>query len=270
MVSGSLEAVRSKMLRDIEDALANDEFHLQFQPVLDLAGGTAWGAEALLRWRHPDWDDLSPRIFVPAAEAVGMTSALAERVCELTCRQGVDWMLEGLPPLRFGVNISRRQLLSPRTPGAFARLLGATGLPASSLFIEIDEAALLPLRGENAAALDAFLSAGLNVAVDDFGAGIGSLALLEHPAVRMVKLAPALLRDAADGSQGSACVQAVSGYARARGLLVAAKGLETEGQMAAAVRHGVTLVQGYGVSAALAPDAFVRWCRALQAARSGG
>ncbi len=250
---------RNQMWRDLEAALANKEFHLLFQPVLDLEQEVPWGAEALLRWSHPAWDDLSPRVFIPAAEALGMTFSLGEKVLDLLCRQGADWILEGLPALSLTTNITRGQLHSLRTHQSVARILRRPGFPADQLFLQITAKDLLASPEHLPDILDRLFESGAHVVVDDFGSRYSQLSLLDHPAISMIKLAPGLLDTHDETRHNAGILRAMSGYARERNIALVAKGVETEAHLAAAIRWGISHVQGFGISRPLAPDMFSKW-----------
>ncbi len=260
---------RNQLWTDLEAALANDEFYLLFQPVFDLAQEVPCGAEALLRWHHPTWDDLSPRIFIPAAETIGMTFSLGERVLHLLCQQGVDWILEGLPALRLSANISAGQLSGERTPETIKRILTMTGYPAANLLVEINEKDILTPGPNLETTLGALGNLGVQVAVDDFGSTVGSLTQLAHPALTMVKLAPNVLQNHDQHGHQKGFLQAITNYAEVRGLQVVAKGVENEEQLATAMEYGIHLVQGYSISRPLTSDRFSAWHRHLTLENEG-
>ncbi len=244
---------------DLEQALANREFYLMYQPVLSLREARVVGVEALLRWNHPRWGDLSPRVFVAAAESIGLTFSLTRTVLQTLCQQGADWIVEGLPSLMLSANISPAQLSSIALPSLVGRVLDETGFPAGQLAIEVEESSLSRDRAEMRPVLTQLADQGVGIFIDDFGVHDASLSVLDMPGVQGVKLGDALFGDTDQGPHHDALVHGVQAYGEAQDLSVVAKGVETDQQLLKVHEYGVNLVQGYRISRPLTSDALAAW-----------
>jgi len=245
---------------DLEEALANKEFHLAYQPVVDVTTGHTVGAESLLRWNHPQWGDLSPRIFLPVAEAIGLTFSLTETILHMLCQQGVDWMMEGLPTPNLSANISPSQFSSIALPEIVGKVLENTGFPAENLILEIPESTLLNDYSDIQPVVEALDKLGVVMIVDDFGSDGISLDLLGKPGISGAKICSNIIQNCDNDSHTHAVLHAVSAYAEQSGCFIGAKGIESDEQLQFSLEHGIKYVQGYRVSKPLWPDMFSKWC----------
>lgn len=248
------------MRRDLEAALANDEFHLVYQPVLDAFDCVAVGAEALLRWRHPVWDDMSPRIFFPVAERIGLTRALTERILRGLCRQGANWIVEGGDTLNLSANVSAAQLADPGLPEIVAGALQDTGFPVERLQLEISESALVPDMPHLEHVILALKKLGVTIVLDDFGERRGCFSALKRVRADAVKISAALIREGVHDRHATAVIQAMRTYGQERPCDLTVKGVENEEQIAFVHHQGIRFVQGFSVCRPLDPGDLPRWC----------
>lgn len=225
-------------------SLERGELAVYYQPLVDSSISTITGAEALVRWNHPERGLLTPAHFIPAAEATGFILSLDEWVLSTACRQAAAWKGEGSPGLTVTVNLSGRRLMLPGLAETVERVLRETGLPPGSLELELSESAAL----QEAAALETLLKLreqGVLLALDDFGAGLSSLRSLRTAPVQRVKIDRAVIRGITENPADLALVKAIIAAGDSLGLKVVAEGVETVEQLLLLQRSGCDNVQGY-------------------------
>ena len=250
----------STVRADLEVALVREEFSLMYQPVFSLERRAPVGAEALLRWDHPQWDALSPRIFLPVADEVGMTDAVTEAVLKLTCSQSVEWHAACGIEMHLSINVSRQQLVSPRFVCIVAEALRTTGAKAGRLILEVDEKTLWwmdPAMREN---LHDVADLGVKVAIDDFGSARGPSAELRWFPIHVLKVNARLITDATNDRYSGAVLRSMTAFGEELEMPVVAKGVETREQFGWLRECGIDLVQGFAVSQALQPTDLYTWC----------
>jgi EAL domain-containing protein (putative c-di-GMP-specific phosphodiesterase class I) len=229
---------QARQLLDMEGklrrALDQEEFLLYYQPQVDLTTGRIVGAEALLRWRHPELGLISPGRFIPVLEDIGMMVRVGEWVLRTACRQGEAWQRAGLPPLRIAVNLSARQFGKQDLIGLVDSVLGETGLDPHCLELEITESLLMEDIESNSRLLNELKTSvgGLQVAIDDFGTGYSSLYYLKTLPIDVLKIDQTFIRDLTTDPDDATITTAIINLAHNLGLKVIAEGIETEGQLA--------------------------------------
>jgi diguanylate cyclase (GGDEF)-like protein len=234
------------MENDLRRALANDELHLVFQPIVDLETGTPRAAEALLRW-----GTISPAEFIPLAEETGLIVPIGAWVLEEACRTAADW--EGGLPVT--VNVSSVQLRAADFANTVATALLASGLPAHRLTIEITETVLMTDVTRTAEPLRALKALGVRIAIDDFGTGHSSLQYLQQLPLDTLKI-PKPFIDELDTPEGAGVLaRAILELGRSFELQVIAEGIETERQRARLRELGCTRGQGFLFARPMAPEA---------------
>jgi diguanylate cyclase len=239
--------------RDLRRALARDELHLQYQPVVSLATGQIQGFEALLRWTHPVRGSIAPVQFIPVAEETGEIVEIGGWVLEQACRQLVDWRREipGGKRLDMAVNVSVRQLMEPDLVDRVTASLEASKLPPDALVLEITESMVMENWAIAEKALAALHALGVRVAIDDFGTGYSALAYLDKLAglVDIVKVdktfVDKLEQDDKAKKSAELIVRWVANYARQSGLTTVAEGVESVKQGERLRGLGCQLAQGY-------------------------
>ena len=234
------------------------QLRLVFQPKVDLASGACIGAEALLRWTHPELGDVSPGEFIPIIERTSMVRATTDWVLRSAMRQLAAWRADGLE-LELAVNVSAVNLLEPDFCERIVGKLREHGLPASSLALEITESALMKNPKVAEATLQALHAAGVHLAIDDFGTGYSSLAYLQSLPAQVVKIDQSFVRGIEGDERKRSLVSAMIQLSHDLGHRVVAEGVETA--EVAGVLQGVDCdeAQGYWYAKPLAPGVFVEW-----------
>jgi EAL domain-containing protein (putative c-di-GMP-specific phosphodiesterase class I) len=230
-------------------ALDAEQLSVAYQPVValtDRISGAPYAVEALARWEHPTLGQVSPVEFVALAEESGLVGALSRHMLRAACRQMAQWQQRYGPaaPSRVCVNISPLQLRQSGFVHEVASVLLETGLPGSSLCLELTESAVMEDPSLAAASFAALRELGVKVAIDDFGTGYSSLALLRTLPVDLLKVDRSFLAEL-DQDGSARVVAAVVGLGKALGLEVVAEGVETREQVTELMRLGCPMAQGY-------------------------
>jgi EAL domain-containing protein (putative c-di-GMP-specific phosphodiesterase class I) len=227
-------------------ALERDELVLHYQPQIDLRTGKIVGAEALIRWKHPEWGMVSPAKFIPLAEETGLIVPISEWVLRSACAQNVAWQQMGLPPIRVAVNLSGRHLSKhAELVKQVANTLEATGLAPELLELELTESILMEDVEAAIETLEQLSAMGVKLSIDDFGTGYSSLSYLKRFPIDTLKIDQAFVREIATAEEDAAIVIAVIALAHSLRLNVIAEGVETDGQLGFLKHQGCDEVQGY-------------------------
>ncbi len=251
---------QGKVLRDTELRLALErgEFEMFYQPQIRLADGALTGAEALLRWRHPEQGLLSPADFLHALEGGLLSARVGAWVIDTACRQAALWRKQGAPDFRIGVNIFGAQFRSGNLVDWVLRTCTAAGLPPAALEIEITENVILRHEDEIIGPLQELRALGVGVAFDDYGTGFASLSMLTRFPVSRLKIDRSFTSSICDSVADAAVIQAVIKLARALSLEVTAEGIETQVQAHALAREGCDEGQGYYFGRPMSAAAFAQ------------
>jgi EAL domain-containing protein (putative c-di-GMP-specific phosphodiesterase class I) len=241
-------------------ALERKEFLLHYQQKVDLRSGRLTGAEALVRWAHPELGLLRPERFIPLAEETGLIVKIGEWVIRETCLQVREWLDRGLDPGLVSVNLSARQFRQEGLVRSISRILTETAIDPRNLEIELTESMVMHNVTTAIATLHGLKSLGLALSVDDFGTGYSSLAYLKDLPIDTLKIDRSFVSAIGDGSAGSAdegvIAQAVISLGHALHLKVIAEGVETERQVSFLRRHGCDEVQGFFYGEPQAPEGY--------------
>jgi EAL domain-containing protein (putative c-di-GMP-specific phosphodiesterase class I) len=227
----------------LRTALDNEEYFLEYQPIVDLTAGRTTHVEALVRWEHPQRGCLTPTSFIPVAEAIGLIVPLGDWILAEACRQATRWQHPDRPVV-MSVNLSPGQI-SADLPDRVAKILGSTGLSPFLLTLEITEGLLMDNDEERLDALRRLQQLGVRLAVDDFGTGYSSLSRLRDLPVDQLKIDRSFVRGITDVRSGAPLVGGVVAIARGLGLSVVAEGVETHEQRLMLRKLGCHLAQGY-------------------------
>jgi len=264
------QKARRALAQALPAAIERGELFLEYQPIVDLAGGGVCAMEALVRWNHPERGLLGPDQFVPLAEETGAIVALGRWVLRRAVADAAAWPAgpDGRP-VAVAVNVAVRQLREPGLHAALTEALAAGGLPARLLHLEITETAAMN-PGEGGRALEtlrALAGLGVRIVIDDFGTGYSNLAYLRRLPAHMLKidasfvadLVPAAAKDGAaaegaDAGSGEAVVAGLITLAHACGMTVTAEGVETPEQAERLRGLGAETAQGYLYSRAVANE----------------
>ncbi|MHB8325030.1 MAG: EAL domain-containing protein [Candidatus Dormibacteria bacterium] len=246
---GDVFGYRVRLEADMHRAISRGEFEVYYQPLVDLKRGRIVGAEALIRWNHPERGLVPPSDFIPLAEATGLIREIGAWVLREACAACVGWaeLMPETQPL-VSVNLSTRQLLDPQLVNVIADTLQAQGLAPALLCMEITETALLADSLAANSALDGIHALGVQLALDDFGTGYSSVVHLKRFKLDHLKLDKAFIDNVDSDPKDAAIVSGLIQLAHAVGLTAVAEGVETAGQLAALRRLGCDVAQGYLMS----------------------
>jgi diguanylate cyclase (GGDEF)-like protein/PAS domain S-box-containing protein len=242
---------------DLRHAIERDQLKLYYQPILDTTTGELMGAEALLRWRHPERGIVPPDSFIPFAEESGLIIEMGEWVLRRACRRVVLWEQAGYSLPRIAVNLSARQLQQEDLVERVQQVVAESGLRPDRIQLEITEGAVLRDEDRIIGTLNALREMGIGIALDDFGTGYSSLTYLKRFPIDAVKIDRSFVRDLERDASDAAIVSTVVAMAENLRLKVIAEGVETEAQLAFLRERRCDEFQGYLVSAAVSSEDFV-------------
>jgi diguanylate cyclase (GGDEF)-like protein len=250
-------AERLALESDLRKAVARSELRLHYQPVVEVRTGSVVGAEALLRWQHPERGLLFPQDFIDLAETTGLITSMGPFILESACRQAQAWRSSGRSSFVVSINLSARQFGDPDLADKVRRALEATGLPASSLELEITESLAMHTAEATLLTLKRLEALGVGLSIDDFGTGHSSLAYLKRFPIDQLKIDRAFVHDMVHDANDGAIVATVLRMAESLGLDVVAEGVEDEAQLAFLRERGCPHAQGFLFSRAVEPEAFL-------------
>ena len=230
-------------------ALAQQQFELYYQPIVDTGTRRLHTLEVLLRWRRPGYGLVLPDSFIPVIEDNGMIVPIGEWVMRRACEQSMAWQGQGLAPVPVAVNLSPRQFMQRGLVEAIRAILDDTGIDPALLELEITEAALMLHGQQTLATLGQIHAMGVRLSIDDFGTGYSSLAYLKRFPMRNIKIDRAFIKDLENSAEDRAIVAAIIALSRSLQLSVVAEGVETEAQFSLLQRAGCQYAQGYLFSA---------------------
>ncbi len=230
---------------ELNRALAKEEFLLHYQPQMNLQTKQIIGMEALLRWHHPYQGLIGPNQFIPQAEENGMIIPIGEWVLRAASKQAKYWEKQGFPRPNVAVNLSARQIHHGNLPALIQDILKRSRLDPANLKLELTETFLIHETEETLQTLRELKDMGVQLYIDDFGAGYASLRYLKFFPVDGIKLDQSLIRELPHNTNDAAIVEAVISLGKTLGLQVIAEGVETQEQMTFLEEHGCDAMQGY-------------------------
>ncbi|MCK3844321.1 EAL domain-containing protein [Pseudomonas sp. W15Feb34] len=246
-----------QLLQDLRNALEHGEFRLYYQPKFDAVSGIAVGAEALLRWEHPQQGLLLPAAFIALAEKTGLIIAIGEWVLDEACRQMSLWYAQGYQRWRIAVNLSALQFCHAGLVNSVAAALERHQLPANSLTLEITETTAMSDADASMTVLQQLSDMGVDLSIDDFGTGYSSLMYLKRLPANELKIDRGFVRDLEHDSDDAAIVSAIVALGQALDLRIVAEGVETDAQQNFLTRLGCDSLQGYLLGHPLPADNFM-------------
>lgn len=259
--------MQAKSVRDLQlmtalrYALQHQQLSLHYQPQLSMHDGRILGAEALLRWQHPELGDISPAEFIPLAEDSGLIISIGEWVLREAVQQAKKWMDAGQLPLIMAVNLSATQFRHPDLPDMVTRILDEVGLAAEFLELELTEGVAMNDPQDAIAMMDRLHALGIRMSIDDFGTGYSSLSYLKKFKVYKLKIDQSFVRDINTDPEDKAIVSAVISMARSLGLQTIAEGVETKEQISYLREQGCNEVQGYFYSKPVTAEQFEQYIK---------
>jgi len=257
------ETMRTKSLHrlDLENLIRNaieeEQFELHFQPKVDAKTCRIVGAEALLRWHHPDRGEISPENFIPIAEETGLIVPIGRWVLREACKQVKVWSTSPVRAVPVSVNISSHQFRDSGLVKDVFDAVSDAGIDTTFLELEITESVLLQDVDKTLIALKALKEAGIALSIDDFGTGYSSLSYLKRFPIDTIKIDRSFVKDLHNDTDDAAICAAIIAMSIQLGLNVVAEGVETREQLEFLRRHGCNHIQGFLFSQALSATDFL-------------
>ncbi len=251
----------SQLENALHNTLERDQFRLHYQPQVSLQDGRKIGAEALLRWQHPELGEVSPAEFIPIAEVSGQILQIGEWVLRTAVRQLKRWMDSGIEPMVMAVNLSAVQFHHPHLPERVTQILAEENLPPQYLELELTESVAMDDPIGAIGVTGDLHERGIRMSIDDFGTGYSSLSYLKKFKVYKLKIDQSFVRDITDDPEDKAIVAAIISLASSLGMQTIAEGVETKGQLVFLRNQGCNEVQGYYFSRPLPAEQFEAYLR---------
>ncbi|MBU7319364.1 putative bifunctional diguanylate cyclase/phosphodiesterase [Paenibacillus oleatilyticus] len=252
-----------KMETSLRRAIDNNEFVLYYQPQIDIKTGDIKGAEALIRWMHPERGLVSPYEFIPLAEETGLIIQMDQWVLRTACMQNKSWQEKGLPPMRVAVNLSSQQFSKEYLAETVKSILEETGLEPKFLELEITETMTMDVE-HTIPTLRQLHGLGVQISIDDFGTGYSSLNYLKKFSIDRLKIDQSFVRDIMTNSHDSDIVGTIIAMAHNLGLEVIAEGVEEKDQLRFLQYQKCNEVQGYYFSEPIPAEKFELHFQELQ------
>lgn len=241
---------------ELRQALERNEFQVYYQPKVNLLSQEIEGAEALVRWYHPERGSISPGEFIPLAEKTGFIVPLGEWILRTACAQAKDWQANGYPHIRIAVNLSGHQFNQPHLGKVIVEILKETGLDPNYLELELTESTVMQNPENAIATLTQLKALGIQISIDDFGTGYSSLSYLRQLPFDILKIDRSFVCQLTQDAKNAAITTAILQMARSLNLKVVAEGVETEAELAFFYGHQCDEIQGYWFSPPLSAQAF--------------
>ncbi|MCW9024126.1 MAG: EAL domain-containing protein [Gammaproteobacteria bacterium] len=249
---------RLRLENDLRVALDNQELELYYQPQVHLKDNKIIGAEALIRWNHPEFGLISPIQFIPLAEDTGLIRPIGEWVLLSACTQAMEWEKDGYSDLSIAVNVSVRQLDDINFLSSLKRTLQQSGLDAGRLEIEITESSVMEQPERMLEVLNTIKQLGIKLALDDFGTGYSSLSYLRRFPFDKLKIDRSFIKDITNKPEDAAITHTIGEMAHSLKMTVIAEGVETELQATYLRRSACDEIQGYLISKPVPAAEFMR------------
>ncbi len=249
-------AAQLMLENSLQKAISNNELHLFYQPKVSINTGKIIGAEALIRWMHPQWGMMMPDRFIKVAEESGLIKGIGLWVLREACTQNKKWQAAGLPEIPIAINVSVVELHHANFMQEVVKVLLQTGLHPHHLELEVTESVAIQSEVTVIQDLNKLKEMGVRLSVDDFGTGYSSLSYLKLLPVNTIKIDKSFIRDIQVDANDAAIVNAIIKMSQSLGLTVIAEGVETEAQLAFLKSHNCDEMQGYLFSRPLPADEF--------------
>ncbi|AZF05452.1 EAL domain-containing response regulator [Pseudomonas sp. R5-89-07] len=239
------DLARQDLEKDLRLAVEQHDFSLHYQPKIELAGGQICALEALLRWDRPGYGAVSPAVFVPLLESLGLIVTVGRWVIDSVCQQIATWQRGAVGAVEVSVNVSGHQLIEGDLIADIAHSLARTGVQAHCLEVELTEGSLMENTQHTIASLQRLRTMGVKISIDDFGTGYSSLAYLRRFPIDTLKIDIAFIREVTTNHQDAAITRTIIELAHSLNLRVVAEGVETQAQLAFLKEAGCDQIQGY-------------------------
>lgn len=257
------KALRKVMLEnDLRTALKNEEFILEYQPIVEIESGKIVAMESLVRWNHQQLGRIAPSEFIGLAEDTRLIIPLGEWILRKACAQCKHWQEKGLPPIKVSVNVSVIQLRQrEKFLATIENILDETGLEAKWLDLEITETVLMENEEEFISILQQIRNMGISISIDDFGTGYSSMSHMKNFAVNTIKIDRSFIRDLHSDKTSAAIVKSIITLAEHLQLNTIAEGIENEEQLQAVFKEKCREMQGYYYSPPVPPEQMEQYLR---------
>lgn len=236
--------LRRSLERDLRKAVNREEFEVHYQAQVDAESGAYTGAEALIRWKHPEKGMLSPAVFIPLAEELGLIGAIGTWVLKKACADAAAWPEH----MSVAVNLSPVQMMDRRLPRIVKNILDDTGLAPSRLELEITETAIIGNDVQALVVLNEIRALGIAISLDDFGTGYSSLSYLHRFPIDKIKIDRSFIDRVPHDADSVSIIQAITKLGASLGMKITAEGIENETQKLFSRSEGCDKLQGYLIS----------------------
>ncbi len=245
-----------KLESDLRTAVEEEQFMVYYQPIVSATDSRITGAEALLRWKHPEQGFIPPLDFIPIAEEIGLISTIGEWVLRTACAQNKAWQHAGYPNLLMKVNFSSRQFKDENLTEMVKKTIRETNMPAQLLDVEITES--IAMADSSIRILNQLTAMGLQTSIDDFGTGYSSLGSLTQFPINTIKIDRAFIKEIMIDVNAEAIIKAIIAMAHSLNMEVVAEGVETEDQLAFLQSQKCDKIQGYLFSRPVPEEDFIK------------
>ena len=242
----------------LRGAVSRGELVLHYQPKVCLSTGQVTGAEALVRWQHPERGLVPPLQFISLAEELGLITHIGQWVMERACADAAGWVKQGLGELKVAINVAKLQFSSGLLRANLRKAMLASGLPARQLVVELTESMLMDDADAGLAQMHELKALGVTLSIDDFGTGYSSLSYLKSFPLDELKIDRSFVKDLPGQLADKAIVSAIVKLGQSLGMSVTAEGVETDGQLSCLRALGCDTFQGFLFSKALPIDQFIQ------------
>ncbi|MFL1557388.1 MULTISPECIES: EAL domain-containing response regulator [unclassified Pseudomonas] len=239
------DLARQDLENALREAVQTHQFTVHYQPKVELLGGQICALEALLRWERPGYGAVSPAVFVPVLESLGLIVPVGRWVIETVCQQIAVWQRNLVGAVEVSVNVSGHQLIEGDLIADIVQILAGTGVEAHWLEVELTESSLMENTHHTITSLQRLRAMGVKIAIDDFGTGYSSLAYLRRFPIDTLKIEIAFIREVTTNPQDAAITRTIIELAHSLDLRVVAEGVETQEQLAFLKAAGCDQIQGY-------------------------
>jgi len=245
MEAGSQRKIIHELRGRLLDGLQNEQFELYYQPLISADSKAIMGAEALIRWNHPEHGLVSPAQFIPIAEEMGLIRPLGEWVLKTAARQAKRWRSSVTHPFRISVNLSAEQARDPNLANRVLEILSQEGVRPEWMELELTESTIATNRDVVVNNLKTLREAGITIAIDDFGTGYSSLAYLKDFYIDVLKIDRSFVRNLPADEEQATITQAIISLGHSLGMSITAEGVETNAQASFLTENGCNHLQGY-------------------------
>jgi diguanylate cyclase (GGDEF)-like protein/PAS domain S-box-containing protein len=232
---------RVRLEAELRQAIAADQFHLAFQPLINAKDQRLVGFEALIRWNHPQRGNVPPNVFIPVAEESGLMAPIGEWVIDEACRAAASWP----EPITVALNISPKQIIQPNLPNVVSEALARHKLPGNRIELEVTEGVFLGDNGSTLDVLKRLRALGVGIALDDFGTGYSSIGYLNKAVFHKLKIDGSFVREAGSRPENVAIIQSIVQLAKSFRMSITAEGVETAEDFERMRDLGCDTIQGY-------------------------